>query len=186
MATDKRREQIRRSVAKWKAAHPERAKEKARRHYQKYAEKYRERARQYYHEHKQERLAYALKRHQATRPQRLAEDRAFAAAKKQKVLSAYGRVCACCGITDHRFLSIDHINGCTKEQRKKEGLGSHLYLYLVKHHFPPGYRTLCFNCNNARRWNGGICPHETGCFAPEHRETSPMPLPSDENYLPFD
>jgi hypothetical protein len=185
MASDKRREQIRRSVAKWKAAHPEQAKERARRHYQKYAAEYREEKRRYYQEHKQERLAYALKRYQATRTERIAESKAYAAAKKQKVLRAYGTTCACCGIADHWFLSIDHINGCTPTQRKKEGQGSRLYGYLIKHHFPPGYRTLCFNCNNARHWNSGICPHETGCFAPEHRETLPTPI-STANCLPFD
>jgi hypothetical protein len=26
--------------------------------------------------------------------------------------------------------------------------------------YPSGFRVLCWNCNNAREHNDGICPHE--------------------------
>jgi hypothetical protein len=81
---------------------------------------------------------------------------------KDLVFEAYGGyICNCpsCPVSDPRFLTIDHINGCTKEQRKLEGLGSRFYRYLHTNGFPPGYQVLCFNCNLGRAKNQGICPH---------------------------
>lgn len=86
--------------------------------------------------------------------------KARAARIRLAALLAYGGVfCACCGETEERFLTIDHINGCTKAQRKAEGTGGALYRWLRAHGYPPGYQVLCFNCNMGREKNGGICPH---------------------------
>lgn len=41
------------------------------------------------------------------------------------------------------------------------GLGAHFYKWLEHNHFPPGFRVLCHNCNQARGFYG-YCPHEKG------------------------
>jgi hypothetical protein len=77
------------------------------------------------------------------------------------VFAHYGTSCECCGESNPGFLTIDHINGCTKEERKEQGLGWSFYAWLVKNDFPEGFRTLCANCNYGRASNlGGACPHK--------------------------
>lgn len=109
-------------------------------------EKYRERKRrQYQADPEKARASYKVR----ARVNRLA------------ALNAYGGLqCVCCGELEERFLTIDHINGCSKEQRKLEGQGSQLYQFLKTRNYPPGYQVLCFNCNMGREKNGGICPHQ--------------------------
>ncbi len=87
---------------------------------------------------------------------------------KDAVFGAYGGyVCACCGETEARFMSIDHVNNDGAKWRK-ETLGSRLatgwqtYRWLFNNSFPEGYQVLCMNCNFGKRMNGGICPHQTG------------------------
>ena len=107
--------------------------------------KWREQARRYYWQNREDRLA---------------KRRAYGRQIKLDALAAYGGSCVCCGETTEQFLTIDHIDGCTKEQRKREGLGTSFYLHLKKNGWPDGYQTLCFNCNMGRQINGGICPHQ--------------------------
>ena len=67
--------------------------------------------------------------------------------------------CACCGEQHIEFLTIDHINGGGRKHRK-EMPTTNIYLWLIKHKFPKGFRVLCMNCNFAY----GIfkyCPHKT-------------------------
>lgn len=80
---------------------------------------------------------------------------------KARVFAHYGISCACCGESNPGFLTIDHINGCTKEERKAQGLGAAFYRWLCTNGFPEGFRTLCAGCNLARASNKGICPHES-------------------------
>ena len=75
------------------------------------------------------------------------------------VISYYGGRCACCGCTDIRVLTIDHINGGGNEHRRIMGYGSDTCSWLRKNGFPSGYQVLCLNCNSGRQVNGGICPH---------------------------
>lgn len=65
--------------------------------------------------------------------------------------------CACCGETSIELLSIDHIDGKVREGAKKMS-GLKLYLFLMQHGFPLGYRVLCYNCNAGEGWFGK-CPH---------------------------
>ncbi len=67
--------------------------------------------------------------------------------------------CVCCGIKELSFLSMDHIKDDGFKNRDKHGLGKHLYRMLVREGFPPGFQTLCFNCQWGKRLNGGFCPH---------------------------
>lgn len=71
--------------------------------------------------------------------------------------------CTCCGESEVRFLTIDHINGNGSEHRKssKCGTGSVFYDWLIKEGMPEGYQVLCYNCNLARARHG-ICPHQLG------------------------
>lgn len=89
---------------------------------------------------------------------------------KQEVVNAYGGMCACCGEDNPLFLSIDHIHNNGAKHRRSLGSvgksgGSIFYYWLKRHGFPQDdYQLLCHNCNQGKRLNGGICPHqqETG------------------------
>jgi len=81
-------------------------------------------------------------------------------ARKIAVLNHYGDKCACCGEKRWEFLVIDHINGGGAKHVKELncGGGSGFYHWLIKNHFPEGFRTLCDNCNmSLGRY--GYCPH---------------------------
>ena len=77
---------------------------------------------------------------------------------RQKALDAYGRTCACCGETEEKFLSIDHIKGGGGKHRRQIG-SSHIYSWLKKNNYPKGFQTLCHNCNMAKGFYGK-CPHQ--------------------------
>lgn len=80
---------------------------------------------------------------------------------KDAAYQAYGGyICSCCGETDSRFLTIDHIDGGGTQHRKQIGRGGHIFAWLKKNGYPEGFQVLCFNCNCGRRINGGICPHK--------------------------
>ncbi len=84
--------------------------------------------------------------------------------------------CACCGESTIQFLSLDHINNDGAAHRKeayerhgngKEGYrngknicGDTMYRLLAHDGYPDvGLQVLCFNCNQGKRINGGVCPH---------------------------
>lgn len=52
--------------------------------------------------------------------------------------------CVCCGETDIKALSIDHINHDSKEDRTNRG---NLYTRALRLKDKTKYQTLCFNCN---------------------------------------
>ena len=67
--------------------------------------------------------------------------------------------CVCCGEQEIKFLSLDHINGGGRKQRKKDKtLGNELYLWLIRNNFPKDLQVLCHNCNSAKGYYG-LCPH---------------------------
>lgn len=70
-------------------------------------------------------------------------------------------LCACCGDTHLEFLALDHINGGGTKHRKsyKSNSSIHVYSQLRKTGFPPGFRVLCHNCNQALGAYG-YCPHQ--------------------------
>lgn len=83
---------------------------------------------------------------------------------KQQVMAAYGGKCACCGESDWRFLTLDHINNDGAEHRQTlpgRGGGSNIYHYLAARGFPndPPLQVLCWNCNTAKQYYGS-CPHQ--------------------------
>lgn len=94
---------------------------------------------------------------------------AFKAKVRKAIFEAYGGYCcACCGETERKFLTLDHINNDGAKDRmkiagKRTASGWTTYRYLYKHGFPPGYQILCMNCNFGKRMNGGVCPHKVRC-----------------------
>ena len=87
---------------------------------------------------------------------------------KKVVFDHYGNSCVCCGETEPRFLTIDHMNNDGAQHRKDVGMGSVLFRWLVNNSFPKDFRILCFNCNSGRFHNGGMCPHETKAYQPSN------------------
>lgn len=79
-----------------------------------------------------------------------------------ETLEAYGGRCACCNETESMFLEIDHIKNDGAEDRKSgNGGGAKLMGRLKKAGWPKdSYQLLCSNCNQGKRRNGGICPHQ--------------------------
>lgn len=78
---------------------------------------------------------------------------------RAKALQVYGKSCACCGEARVEFLQIDHIDNSGARHRKEDPSSKDLAIWLQKNNYPPGFRTLCSNCNWARR-RDGPCPHE--------------------------
>lgn len=78
-----------------------------------------------------------------------------------EVLQAYGGnkpACACCDEDKLEFLSIDHVAGGGRKHLVHIGQ-SGLYTWLKRNGFPPGFRILCHNCNQAIGAYG-YCPHQ--------------------------
>lgn len=99
--------------------------------------------------------------------------RARKRALKLETFAAYGGAfCACCGFTGHlAFLTLGHIANDGAAHRKAiwgksqgVGGGEHMYYWLKKRGFPPGFEVQCWNCNCAAAKNGGICPHKQGAL----------------------
>ena len=83
---------------------------------------------------------------------------------KKSAIMAYGGVCACCGINELAFLTIDHIHGGGGKHRAeiKVSGGWQFYTWLKRNKWPEGFQVLCFNCNCGKSVNRGVCPHKTG------------------------
>ena len=85
---------------------------------------------------------------------------------KAKIFESYGCRCVCCGITEARFLTVDHIQRDGGQHRRllSPGRGRRgswkIYADIVRQGCPKDrYRILCMNCNWATRM-GKPCPHE--------------------------
>jgi len=81
-----------------------------------------------------------------------------------RVLDHYGCICRCCGETHEEFLTLAHVNEDGAAHRKKlKRFGAGFYAWLVKNNFPNDVplEILCWNCNCAIQYHGGICPHKT-------------------------
>lgn len=80
--------------------------------------------------------------------------------QKQIVYDHYGNKCACCGESNQKFLSIDHVNNDGHKERKgKGGSSDRIIRNIIKTNFPDTYQILCFNCNLGKARNNGVCPH---------------------------
>lgn len=76
-------------------------------------------------------------------------------------LAVFNSTCACCGMTDPRFLTLDHVNNNGKDHREKYNTQQVLREARREGWPKDKYQCLCFNCNLGRALNGGICPHKS-------------------------
>ena len=73
--------------------------------------------------------------------------------------------CGCCGESTYEFLTLDHINGLSEEEksgkdgRRRKYFGTRMYSWLKARGFPEGYQVLCHNCNAAKGFYK-VCPHK--------------------------
>ena len=78
--------------------------------------------------------------------------------RKIRVLSYYSNgkpQCSCCPEDRLEFLTIHHIKGGGTKHRTIVG---NIYAWIVKNNFPPGFKTMCMNCNHSLG-RFGYCPH---------------------------
>ena len=78
-----------------------------------------------------------------------------------KALKYYGGgECRCvrCGFSDIRALSIDHINGGGGKHQKI--IRKNIYYWLAENKYPPGYQTLCMNCQFIKMHENKEVPHQ--------------------------
>jgi len=87
--------------------------------------------------------------------------------RHEAIMTYGGYRCACCGETEEKFLSLDHVNNDGAEHRRSlgydgngKGASSKILKWLKDHDYPEGFQVLCMNCNHGRARNGGICPHQ--------------------------
>lgn len=135
----------------WIRNNKERCKARRKKYYEKERERYRENARKYYHANREERLKYNKEYQRHT--QRNAKI-------KYDVMSHYGHKCICCGESEIKFLTIDHINNDgSKFKGTSYRKGTGLYLWIIKNGYPSTFQILCWNCNCAKGLYGS-CPHK--------------------------
>ena len=82
---------------------------------------------------------------------------------KLETLKAYGGIiCKCCGEDNVQFLTLDHVNNDGKHNRNPKSSLAWSYSSLRAKGFPnnPPLQVLCYNCNNGKRVNNGVCPHQ--------------------------
>lgn len=91
---------------------------------------------------------------------RLAATAANRRSMRLRIFEAYGNACACCGETEPKFLTIDHVNNDGAEHRRTIGRSDYMMRDIIKRGFPPDFQLLCWNCNGAKGAYGE-CPHET-------------------------
>jgi len=115
---------------KWKAEHPERAKEICRNSYEKSKKRY---------------IKEGSSRDKEAR------------LKVFRYYSGENYCCACCGETIYEFLCVDHINGGGGKHRLEIG-GGKIARWLISNNYPEGFRILCHNCNQSLGLYGH-CPH---------------------------
>ena len=85
-------------------------------------------------------------------------------AVRDDVYRAYGGyVCNCCGVTEPKFLSVDHVHNDGAAHRRQEGIktGEQLHRWLKRNNYPSGFQILCMNCQWGKRNNNGVCPHQS-------------------------
>jgi len=108
-------------------------------------------------------------KHKLWRKKALEIQRQKAKKLKRQIVDHYGGKCACCGIYEIYFLTIDHINNDGYKlknredgtKRKNRVSGYLFYKQIIEDNFPNDLQILCFNCNTAKQHNGGVCPHKT-------------------------
>jgi len=159
------KERVRENARKryWKNIDENRAKAriKAKLRYVKHKEEVRARNKKWDDAHKEQLDKYHLQYYQDNKEKIKRQGKEYRDRVRKKVFDYYGNKCACCGESEQKFLTIDHINGGGNIHRKKLGKsGFVMYKWLVKNDFPDGFQLLCYNCNCAKGF-WGECPHQS-------------------------
>jgi len=85
---------------------------------------------------------------------------------RNAALNIYGRKCACCGETEDKFLTLDHMeNNGAQHRRELKTRGVMVWKWLRDNNYPKQFQILCMNCNLGKHLNGGICPHNKMAIA---------------------
>lgn len=80
---------------------------------------------------------------------------------RTEMLAAYGCVCSCCGETETKFLTLEHLRQDGAAHRRRLGSPANVMFWLKNNGWPKdGFTLKCWNCNTASYFHGG-CPHET-------------------------
>jgi hypothetical protein len=83
---------------------------------------------------------------------------------KEELFAVYGSICACCGETEKRFLTLEHKNGSDLSEsnfNRKRTIGvEKVWKEAINAKDPTRYEILCYNCNIGKKNNKGICPHK--------------------------
>jgi hypothetical protein len=76
--------------------------------------------------------------------------------------------CSCCEETGTiEFLTIEHIDGRDKDEKRKSG--HNLYRWLKSQNYPEGYEIQCWNCNCSDGFFG-VCSHKKQYEFPSGKE----------------
>lgn len=78
---------------------------------------------------------------------------------REELFRVYGNNCVCCGEKIPLFLTLEHRNGGGKKDFKKYN-SQGVYKNAIKEKDKIKYEILCWNCNQGKRLNNGICPHK--------------------------
>jgi len=124
-------------------------------YYEKHHQEILEHSKRYYQEHKKE----SKERDKKTRTKRAKKYNTEIKIKVFKdLLAMYGERCICCGESNPRFLTLDHIQNDGYLERSTNPLNR--WRTALKKYDPVRYQILCYNCNCGKERNGGICPHK--------------------------
>jgi hypothetical protein len=80
--------------------------------------------------------------------------------RRNNIIQRYGGKCVCCGETNVKFLTLDHVNNDGYKLRKLLGTGKVQLGWIEHNNYPDTIQVLCYNCNCGRSQNCGVCPHK--------------------------
>ena len=96
---------------------------------------------------------------------------------RARMFEVYGDRCVCCGESNKKFLTLDHIqNDGWKEKQFGKHRKSNWYKLAIKHPDKNRFQILCWNCNMGKAKNGGVCPHKEQTSAIDAM-TKPVEVP---------
>lgn len=117
---------------------PEEKRARQREYYHKWYENNKERARKM----KRERM----REYRAANPEKhLRQTKEAKQRMRNALFEIYGEVCALCGFSDKRVLTLDHIKNNGSEERAELGERG-VYQRAKDNYLPDEYRILCMNC----------------------------------------
>jgi DNA repair exonuclease SbcCD ATPase subunit len=78
---------------------------------------------------------------------------------KVEMITAYGGCCSCCGETEIKFLTLEHLEGGGNEHRRQLYKSNRTWQDLKNRNWPKGHTVLCWNCQMGKT-HYGECPHK--------------------------